>query len=314
MGRAGEHRRNGKKSDRIVRPPKYKKTRTSTTPTRRPKARPTPKSQTHRPEPRPTPKRLAPSPKAGATERNRTDSKHEKGKSRQAGKAPARLDDGLTYHPACLLFPMMDENKVQELAEDIKESGQNQPVVLLGNVVLDGKNILAACKLAGVKPRFVQWEGTGSPTAWIASRNLFRRHLTSSQRAVIALKLLPILKSEARDRQHHLAKSFAEPTAKGKASENAAELVKSNSRYIEAAKAIERDAPELLETIRNGTLNIPDATALAKLPVAGRRAVVRKLSTGQPKKLSGLYGRQSLMPSRNRPSIASLVRSRAASS
>jgi site-specific DNA-methyltransferase (adenine-specific) len=198
------------------------------------------------------------------------------------------LDHGLTYHAASLLFPMMDENELQVLAEDIKESGQNQPVVLHGKVVLDGKNILAACKLAGVQPRFAQWEGTGSPTVWIVSQNLNRRHLSSSQRAVIALKLLPIFKSEARDRQHHLAKSFAEPTAKGKASKNAADLVKSNSRYIEAAKAIERDAPELIETIRNGTLNIPEATALAKLPVAGRQAVVQKLSTGQPRKLKRL--------------------------
>ena len=43
---------------------KYKKPRTSTMPSRRPKARPTPKSRTHKPEPRTPPQLLAPLPKA----------------------------------------------------------------------------------------------------------------------------------------------------------------------------------------------------------------------------------------------------------
>jgi len=47
---------------------------------------------------------------------------------------------------------------------------------------LDGRNRLAACRIAKVKPRFVEWDGTGSPLQWVISENLIRRHLTSSQR------------------------------------------------------------------------------------------------------------------------------------
>ena len=176
---------------------------------------------------------------------------------------------------------MMGETELQELAENIKQNGQGQPVMRLGKQVLDGKNILAACKLAGVKPRFAQWEGTGSPTVWIVSQNLFRRHLTSSQRAVIAFELLPVLEHEARDRQYHSANDFAKSTSKGKASEIAAGLVQSNSRYVEAAKAIMRNAPELIEPLRNGTLNIPEATTVAELPKAERKLTVRRIENGE---------------------------------
>ncbi len=54
----------------------------------------------------------------------------------------------------------------------------------------------ALLPLAGVKPRFVEWDGKGSPVEWVISENLIRRHLTSSQRAVIALDLLPLLEKE----------------------------------------------------------------------------------------------------------------------
>ena len=251
-------------------------------PSRRPKGRPAKTPRHNRPnKPTSRPERRGPSTDARTIGHDAAVPKTAKGKSRQADRTPARLNDGLSYHPACLAFPMMGETELRELAEDIKENGQDQPVVLHGKVVLDGKNILAACKLAGVQPRFAQWEGTGSPTVWIVSQNLVRRHLTSSQRAVIALDLMPIFKREARDRQHHSANDFAEPTAKGKASEVAARLVKSNSRYVEAAKAIMRDAPELIEPLRNGTLNIPEATTVAELPKAERKLTVRRVENGE---------------------------------
>ena len=83
------------------------------------------------------------------------------------------------YHPACLLFPKLTGPALDELAADIKDQGLIEPIVLLDDQVLDGKNRLAACKIAGVKPRFVQWDGDGSPIEWVISVNLIRRHLTT---------------------------------------------------------------------------------------------------------------------------------------
>jgi hypothetical protein len=97
------------------------------------------------------------------------------------------------FHPACLLFPRLTGPALDELATDIKDRGLLQPIVLLHGQVLDGKSRLAACRIAGVKPRFVEWDGDGSPIEWVVSVNLVRRHLTPSQRAAIAHDLLPLL-------------------------------------------------------------------------------------------------------------------------
>ncbi len=71
----------------------------------------------------------------------------------------------ITYHPACLLFPKLGKDELDELADDIKTHGLRNPIVLYQGKVLDGRNRLAACEIAGVKPTFVEWSGNGSPSA-----------------------------------------------------------------------------------------------------------------------------------------------------
>jgi hypothetical protein len=107
--------------------------------------------------------------------------------------------------------------------------------------------------MAGVEPRFVEWAGTGSPVEWVIATNLTRRHLTTSQRAVVALDLLPLLEPEAKERQRRSqgrgekgAKQCATSSGNGKASEVAVRLTRSNSRYVETVKAIQASAPEVI--------------------------------------------------------------------
>ena len=189
-----------------------------------------------------------------------------------------------SYHPACLLFPRLGKAELQELAADIKANGLQNPVVRYRGQILDGRNRLAACEIAGVKPHFAEWSGTGSPVEWVISENLVRRHLTSSQRAVIAHDLLPLLEKDARERQRgtgRLAKKCANPPSNGKASHVAARIAKTNSTYVELVKSIGAKAPELLDKVRNGIIRVPDATKLAKLPKADRRQLLARCN-GHP--------------------------------
>src|SRR5262249_10439556 len=140
------------------------------------------------------------------------------------------------FHPACLAFPLLGDAELQELADDIKLRGLLQPIVVFRGQVLDGRNRLAACEMAGVDPRFTEWSGGGSPVEWVVSTNLHRRHLSASQRAVVALDLLPLLDREAKERQRPSpgrgkkgAHECATLSAKGKASEVAARLARSEA-------------------------------------------------------------------------------------
>jgi hypothetical protein len=83
--------------------------------------------------------------------------------------------------------PRLADAELQELADDIKLGGLLHPVVVFRGQILDGRNRLAACEMAGVAPRFTEWAGGGSPVEWVISTNVHRRHLTASQRAVVAL-------------------------------------------------------------------------------------------------------------------------------
>jgi hypothetical protein len=56
------------------------------------------------------------------------------------------------FHPACLAFPLLPDAELRELADDIKLRGLLHPVVLYQGQVLDGRNRLAACEIAGVAP------------------------------------------------------------------------------------------------------------------------------------------------------------------
>ena len=93
-------------------------------------------------------------------------------------------------HPVADLFPMLADEELAELAEDIKQRGLLQPIVLdTDGRVLDGRNRLAACELAGVDPDFTIYGGN-DPDGYALAVNGQRRSMTKSQKALVAAELL----------------------------------------------------------------------------------------------------------------------------
>jgi len=96
-------------------------------------------------------------------------------------------------HPVADLFPMLATDEMKELAEDIAARGLLQPIVLDSEGrVLDGRNRLAACELAGVEPTFTTYEGNegNDPVGFALAVNGQRRQMTKSQKALVAADLL----------------------------------------------------------------------------------------------------------------------------
>lgn len=109
---------------------------------------------------------------------------------------------GYDVHPAATAFPMMSDDEIESLAEDIKENGQTDPIVILDGEILDGRHRAKACEIAGVTPMVTKLTRVDvpSPVQYVVSKNLHRRHLSASQRAALALELEPLFKEEAKER------------------------------------------------------------------------------------------------------------------
>src|SRR6185437_15168117 len=101
---------------------------------------------------------------------------------------PARPDFALTAHPCAELFPLVEGEEFAALIADIATNGLQTPIVVLGNVILDGRSRYRACNEAGIPIRTKTFVGK-DPLAFVLSANLHRRHLNASQRAMIAAKL-----------------------------------------------------------------------------------------------------------------------------
>ena len=159
------------------------------------------------------------------------------------------------------------------LVEDIRANGQREPIYLHEGRIIDGRNRYRACQQLGIEPDTRVWDGVGSLVAFVVSLNLQRRHLTSSQKAIVAIDVLPMLEVEAKERQRAAGEEFGrgklhqlideaidEPRKPvPQALEQAAQMVGTNRQYVSDAKRLRDEAPELLERVRSGELTIPQA-------------------------------------------------------
>jgi len=169
-------------------------------------------------------------------------------------------------HPAAELFPMLSQDELQSLADDIRARGQLDPIVLLDDKVLDGRNRFEACRMAGVEPKFepIVLNGT-SPTEWVLSKNLRRRQLTKSQAAAVAVEALPLLEAEAKERM--LAGKNADPVQiieqgspmATRSVTQAGDLLGVNRQYVSDAKKLRETAPETYEKVKAGDMTISEA-------------------------------------------------------
>ena len=140
-------------------------------------------------------------------------------------------------HPAADIFPMMREDELQALADDIKANGQQHPIIRTAEgQILDGRNRLAACKLAGVEPTFTEANGD-DPLALVVSLNVKRRNLTASQNAIAAAEVSLLGEKFTHADRRQIAKTFGV-----------------NERYLANARSLADRAPDLAAAVKSGAM------------------------------------------------------------
>src|SRR5271166_223006 len=106
----------------------------------------------------------------------------------------------LEVHPYAARFPLMNDEELADLAEDIKANGLKSPLIRDSDgTLIDGRNRLAACKIAEIEPTWIELNSGQNLIAFIVSINLKRRQLKVGQQAMlIALGLDKMSKSANR--------------------------------------------------------------------------------------------------------------------
>ena len=163
-------------------------------------------------------------------------------------------------HPIANLFPLIEGPEFDELVENIRQNGLRTPILLDPNGrILDGRNRLRACHMAGVEPRFESWDGKGSALELVISLNLRRRHLNESQRAMLAARLKEKLAEEVGNQLIPKGISSANLRS-GKSAEQAAALLNVSSRSVEhAAKVLKLGDRRLIVLVESGKLAVSAA-------------------------------------------------------
>jgi hypothetical protein len=202
--------------------------------------------------------------------------------------------DSVNWHEAANIFPLMPDDEMQKLADDIKTNGQKNTVILLNDKVLDGRNRLLACKLAGVRPNIESRnpDKLGSPVAWVLSQNLHRRQLTTTQRAFVAVEAEKQFAIEAKQRQLAAQNNAAGRAVKAilpeqvpekrQARDQAAKALAVSPRYVTDAKAIAAKAPEVAAQAVAGKFTMAEAKKLEQLKPVNPK-LYQDLITGKVK-------------------------------
>ncbi len=169
----------------------------------------------------------------------------------------------IKIHPACDLFPAMSEDDFQELKANIAEHGVRDFVTFWKGQLVDGRHRVRAMQELGIDVMCHASElfDDDDPFSFAISVNLKRRHLTTSQRAMIASRLATL---------RHGTNQFEEKVevsneTSTETRRDAAETLNVSLASVARAKALEREAaPEVTAAVHAGTVTLGAAANLVK--------------------------------------------------
>jgi hypothetical protein len=185
----------------------------------------------------------------------------------------------LEFHEIANEFPLLGEQETQELADNIKEVGLKQPLMLFENRILDGRNRYRACKLIGRKlgpddvVLFEEQHDGEDPVEYVIAINVRRRHLTKGQVAAVLVELIkrlpkasgrpkakPVMPQDRRDNSSEFPEFENDRTISK--TEKVAALAKAAGiglDSVQSASHLEKVAPELHEEVKAGRMSLEKA-------------------------------------------------------
>ena len=176
------------------------------------------------------------------------------------------------FHPIANLFPLMSEEELDKLANDITCNGVQVPIWRhRDGRIIDGRNRFLACQKAGVECPSKIYSGDLSLASFVVALNLQRRHLTTDQRAAIAAELANLNRGQ---KKADASIDVSQPEA--------AKLLKVGVASVQRAAAVKAAAPELHEEVKAGAMKAGAARAKVRQR-AGDGTARAKVVASKPK-------------------------------
>lgn len=168
----------------------------------------------------------------------------------------------IPIHPIAELFPDLTPEDFQNLVKSIRDQGLLNPITTYEGKVLDGRNRYRACKIAGVEAKFIQYKGD-DPVGFAVSQNVQRRHLSVSQRALIAASIADLKQGESGRISANLR--FKADEEKKVTHAEAADRLNVSERSVDTASKLLDSAPKsVVKEVAQGNMSLHAAEKIVR--------------------------------------------------
>lgn len=205
----------------------------------------------------------------------------------------------LEAHSLATLFPPLSEDDMDGLVADLAANGQIHAVVLFEDKILDGVHRTKGCTKNRQDVKCVRFEDLhyqGTPSDFVLSENVQRRHMTLPQLAMIEAAVQDYNRIRAEQaaagklggRGHKKTETSSANCTEGltttqkpapQTREKIAKRVGVSERTAQTAIDVAKHAPELVPKVIEGSLPLEDAGVEAK-----KRAAAKKKAPSRPRK------------------------------
>jgi hypothetical protein len=170
----------------------------------------------------------------------------------------------------------LTESERSLLERSLLAEGCRDPLVLWGEVLIDGYNRFEICQKHGIAFDTVQndrFQSIEQVMLWMIDNQLSRRSVTDFQRGMLALRKKELLAARepveppARNEAAPVEETAPAPVVTRTNRKEIAEIAGVSSHKIAQIEKIQKTAtPELIDAVRSGTISIGAAAAVASLP------------------------------------------------
>lgn len=179
-------------------------------------------------------------------------------------------------HKLALIFPRPSAEEQDKLTDHIRRNGLQEPVILFEGKILDGVSRATSCARLGMNPRYCEFMNLSpdikeaGPLAFVAGRNLIRRHLKPSQAAMVAAELIAVGKKMTSERtgmpivieEDGTApkRGRGRPKGSGKLAATVAASMGVSARSVERASKLLKESPKKAAAVKEGTSTLGKET------------------------------------------------------